>query len=108
MKPSKENFNRNVSVSIPETSYTYLIFFQSLVISIYIMAKNASSVFCATKLITQPQWGHVKIYLNSDKVITNVSGVIDAKYHQIALRLVLVHKQLNLGYMYLDPWSNGN
>ena len=72
MKPPKENFNRNVSVSIPETSYTYLIFFPPLVISIYIMAKNASSVFCATKLITQPQWGHVKIYSNSDIIITVV------------------------------------
>ena len=49
------------------------------------MAKNASSVFCATKLITQPQWGHFKIYSNSDEVITNVSDVIDAKYRQIAL-----------------------
>ena len=67
------------------------------------MAKNASSVFCATKLITQPQWGHVKIYSNSDKVIANVSGVIDAKCCQIALPLVLVHKQLNFSYMYLDP-----
>ena len=79
MKPPKENFNRDVSVSLPETSYTYLIFFQPLVISIYIMAKNASSVFCATKLITQPQWGHVKIYSNSEKVITKVSGVIECK-----------------------------
>ena len=79
MKPPKENFNRNVSVSIPETSYTYLIFFPPLVISIYIMAKNASSVFCATKLITKPQWGHVKIYSNSEKVKTKVSGVIECK-----------------------------
>ena len=35
---------------------------------------------------------------NSDEVITNVSGAIDAKYCQIALRLVLIHKPLNLGY----------
>ena len=35
---------------------------------------------------------------NSDEVITNVSVAIDAKYRQIALRSVLVHKPLNLGY----------
>ena len=35
---------------------------------------------------------------NSDEVITNVSGAIDAKYRQIVLRSVLVHKPLNLGY----------
>ena len=44
-----------------------------------------------------------------DEVITNVSCAIDAKYHQIALRLVLVHKPLNLGYVCIwTPWSNGN
>ena len=37
----------------------------------------------------------------SDEVITNISGAIDAKYRQIALLLVFVHKPLNLGY--LDP-----
>ena len=35
---------------------------------------------------------------NSDEFITNVSGAIDAKYRQIALRSVLVHKPLNLCY----------
>ena len=40
---------------------------------------------------------HIRIEANSDEVITNISDVIDAKYHQIALRLVLVHKPLNLG-----------
>ena len=44
-----------------------------------------------------------------DEVITNVSGAIDAKYRQIALRSVLVHKPLNLGYICIwTPWSNGN
>ena len=46
---------------------------------------------------------------NSDEVITNVSGAIDAKSCQIALRSVLVHKPLNLGYICIwIPWSNGN
>ena len=31
-----------------------------------------------------------------DEVITNISGGIDAKYHQLALGSVLVHKPLNL------------
>ena len=33
---------------------------------------------------------------NLDEVITNASSAIDAKYNQIALRSVLVHKPLNL------------
>ena len=41
----------------------------------------------------------------SDEVITNVSGAIDAKYRQIALRSVLVHKPLNLGYICI--WTPG-
>ena len=46
---------------------------------------------------------------NLDEVITNVSGAIDAKYRQIVLRSVLVHKPLNLGYISIwPPSSNGN
>ena len=32
-----------------------------------------------------------------DEVITNVSGAIDAKYWQMALKLVLVHKPAFFG-----------
>ena len=37
------------------------------------------------------------LLMNSDEVITNVSGVINSKYHQIALRSVLVHPPELLG-----------
>ena len=37
--------------------------------------------------------------LDLDEVITNIRGAIDAKYSQIALRSVLVHKPLNLDFV---------
>ena len=41
----------------------------------------------------------------SDKVIANVGGAIDAKYRQIVLQSVVVHKPLNSS---ANNWSNGN
>ena len=41
------------------------------------------------------------IIANLDVVITNVSGAIETKYWQIALRSVLVLKPLKLGYIYV-------
>ena len=42
---------------------------------------------------------------DSDKVIANVGGAIDAKYRQIVLQSVVVHKPLNSS---ANNWSNGN